>query len=680
VEKANVYNAHLNRLLDAGLIQLSDMLPSEWAEANRVMTADVSSRQGSFSYRYTPYLREVVDCLSPNNPAKIVSIEKGAQVGFSTGVIETGIGWIISQSPSNILFLTGHADLAEEAMSGKIDNLIHNSGIRHLIRSNSGRLRNSKTGDTNKAKEFPNGSLVAGAVGNHKLLRQRSVRYGFIDDFDAAKALSKESGATRKMVEQRFAAYASTKKIFYISTPELMETSNIHPVYIMGDQRKYHIPCPCCGELIRIEWQIPIDGGDGEAAGITWQLDDRGKLIKETVGYTCYKCAGWFDDSGKSEWLLDEKEGGRAMWIPTAEAFNEDYRSYHLSSLYAPAGMDGWAHYVANWMEANPKGQLPISAHMQTFTNLCLGLPWEDSGEKPQANQLQQNTRNYRPWTIPDALSEKDGNGRIVLLTMAIDLNGKVEDARADWEIVGWAESGASYSIAQGSIGTFVPKEKELGERARWTYDHNRPRSVWPEIERIMGLALSRDKGDRKMRVHVAGIDAPSHFAEHAYKYVDSSNFNVFALKGDGDRTVGTKADVSIFKRSVARPKLFLLDVNSIKDQLAQNMKLNHLLGSEDAQPVGFMNYPLPEMGMYTYTDFYQQYEAEERRIERGVNGQIKGMRWVKRSSSVQNHFWDCRVYNMALKDIFVSEIGRAAKVKDFTWKDWCDSVLNRKG
>jgi hypothetical protein len=49
---------------------------------------------------------------------------------------------------------------------------------------------------------------------------------------------------------------------------------------------------------------------------------------------------------------------------------------------------------------------------------------------------------------------------------------------------------------------------------------------------------------------------------------------------------VGTKADVSIFKRSVARPKLFLLDVNSIKDQLAQNMKLNHLLGSEDAQPV----------------------------------------------------------------------------------------------
>ena len=55
----------INQLLDASEFYLSDMLPSEWAEANRVMSSDVSSRAGKFSFNYTPYLREVLDTISP---------------------------------------------------------------------------------------------------------------------------------------------------------------------------------------------------------------------------------------------------------------------------------------------------------------------------------------------------------------------------------------------------------------------------------------------------------------------------------------------------------------------------------------------------------------------------------------------------------------------------------------
>jgi hypothetical protein len=58
-----------------------------------------------------------------------------------------------------------------------------------------------------------------------------------------------------------------------------------------------------------------------------------------------------------------------------------------------------------------------------------------------------------------------DGNGRIVLLTCAADMNGKVDDARLDFEIVAWAKSGASYSICHGSIGTFIPRENSLKEK-----------------------------------------------------------------------------------------------------------------------------------------------------------------------------------------------------------------------
>jgi phage terminase large subunit GpA-like protein len=378
---------------------------------------------------------------------------KGAQIGFSTGVIEGGIGWIISENPGNILFLTGHADLSEEAMNSKVDQMIDSCGLRPLIRPNVIRTRNQRTGDTSKSKEFPGGSLTAGGASNHKLLRQRSVRYGFIDDFEAAKSSSKESGSTTRMIEQRFAAYADKMKLFYISTPETKNSSNIEPVYLKGDQRKFHIPCPCCGEFIPLEWRIESEQDPNEVAGITWQLDKKGDLIEDSVGYVCQKCGGFFDDTKKYDLnLLGE-------WKATAKPSMEGYYSYHISALYAPPGMFDWKHYVRQYMEAYPSEGMQKESLQQTFVNLCLGETFSPAGDAPKANDLQKNIRPYQIGVLPEKLSMKDGNGKIVLLTCACDLNGVEDDARLDYEILAWTETGSSYSIDQGSIGTFIPRE-----------------------------------------------------------------------------------------------------------------------------------------------------------------------------------------------------------------------------
>ena len=75
--------------------------------------------------------------------------------------------------------------------------------------------------------------------------------------------------------------------------------------------------------------------------------------------------------------------------------------------------------------------------------------------------------------TIPEKLSVKDGNGQVVLITLASDLNGKMDDARLDYEVVAWTESGANYSIDHGSIGTFIPnqtqRQKDKDDREHWT-------------------------------------------------------------------------------------------------------------------------------------------------------------------------------------------------------------------
>jgi phage terminase large subunit GpA-like protein len=668
-----LYNPQILDILESARFQLSTIKPSEWTEKHRSMDSSVSRFEGKFSYNVTPYTREIVDCLSPDHPARIIAVCKGAQVGFSTGVIEPGVGWIISQNPGNILFLTGHSDLAEEAIV-KIDQMIDSCGIRHLIRPSIMRAKGMKTGDTNSKKEFAGGSLVSGSAGNHKMLRQRSVRYGFIDDFEAAKGNTKESGSTRKMIEQRFAAYYDKMKLYYISTPELKQTSNIEPVFLLGDQRRYHIPCPCCGDFIDLKWTTPLANDEKEIAGMTWKTDERGRLIADSVGYICQSCGGFFDDKNKYELNL------AGFWKPTAEPSEEGFYSYHLSSLYAPHGMYDWKHYVNDWIKAHPEGQKRNEHLYKAFVNLCLGETYEELTESITANQLQRNIRSYEIGTIPEKLSLNDGNGMIILLTCSADMNGTIEDARLDYEIVAWSEMGSSYSVVHGSIGTFVPREDSQRfkqDRVKWTYEHNQPNSVWPEFEKVISQKFLTDT-DRGMKVFITGLDT-GHYTIQAYGYIDNSNCNVVGLKGDKDgiyRRFGI--DLPAFKSAKERKKLYILEVGQIKDRLSELIRLRYDAGNDESQPYGFMNYPSPSHNLYLYHNFFVHYEAEHRVVE-SKDGEGFAAKWVKKASNLQNHFWDCRVYNLALKDIACAIICQEMGIKNYTWNDLADIVLKRK-
>jgi len=670
------YKSQALEIIESTKIQLSNILPSDWTEKHRVMTTDVSPFPGKFSFTRTPYYREILNCLSPYHPSRIIAVMKGSQNGCSTCVIESGIGYIIAQNPGNILFLTGHTELVEEAMNKKVDQMIDSCGLRPLIKPSILRTKNMRTGDTNRSKEFPGGSLIAGSASNHKLLRQRSVQFGFIDDFDAAKMSSKESGSTTTMIEQRFAAYYEKMKLFYISTPELKETSNIEPVFLLGDQRYYHIPCPKCGKFIVLKWNVEIEGTDGrEKGGMIWKTDNHGHLLPGTVEYVCQKCANAFDDTDKDELNIAGK------WVPTAEPSQEGYYSYHISSLYAPTQMYDWQFYVRKYLEACPQDAPRKEDKYKAFQNLVLGEPYEREGEAPKANQLQRNIRPYDPRIVPEKISIRDGNGKIVLLTCAADLNGNEDDARLDWEIVAWSENGASYSVVHGSIGTFVPREGNRvnkDDRFHWTYQRGKAYSVWPEFENILGTIYMTDN-DRKMKVFIAGVDCGFH-SNHAYAFVDRANTYVIGLKGKDVEVYSrssTVADIPAFHTAKERSKLFLVEVNAVKDDLADLMKLKWDESSGEKQPPGFMNYPQPSGGLYGFKNFFSHYESEHRVTEMRTNGAMVA-RWVKKSSISQNHCFDLRVYGMALKDILVSLVCRELKIKNYTWQDYVNLVLKK--
>lgn len=662
------YQATLTDILDDSYFQLSDISPSKWAEKNRYMDSTMSRYEGKFSYDITPYTKGIVDCLSPDHPSKIIACMKGGQNAFTAGVVENGIGWIISESPATTLLLTGHSDLSEEAM-GRIDNMIDSSGLRHLIRPNVKRKRSMKTGDTNMRKEFPGGSLIAGSAGNHKLLRQRSIRYAFIDDFEAAKKASKEAGETRGLIEQRLAAYGDSMKLFYISTPELKHSSNIEPVYLLGNQNRYHVPCPNCGDYIVLEWRIEKDK---EKFGIYYKLN-KGNLVEKSVGYRCQSCGEVFKETHKYDMNL------AGHWKPTAEPLNDDYWSFHISSLYAPPGMYNWTRYVYQYLEACPPGGNIQIDKYKTFINLCLGKTWEEKGRSPKINQLAQNTRDYPIGVIPDDLSMQDKNGPICLITVAADLNGKEEDARLDYEIIAWSQTGASYSIDHGSIGTFIPREntrKVKVDRERWTYIPGNDRNVWEPFIKILNTPLFGQDGNAQYAVQCLALDTGNH-THYAYDFLERCHLEVekvfsFGIKGQSVFTY-QKTDVSrrYYGKAKERSDLYMVQVNYIKDELAGKINMKWDATDGTRQPVGFLNFPTPSEGKYTVKDYFIQYESERKMPKEDSQGNEIAYIWEKKNAGVINTWWDTRVYSEAAKEIVTDALCKESGLEP-SWRNYC--------
>ena len=97
----------------------------------------------------------------------------------------------------------------------------------------------------------------------------------------------------------------------------------------------------------------------------------------------------------------------------------------------------------------------------------------------------------------------------------------------------------------------------------------------------------------------------------------------------------------------------------------------------DGTQESGFMNFPEPSGKKYQLKTFFKHYESEVRK-EKIEGGESVGFKWEKKNSSVENHFWDVRVYNNAAKYIFVDLIKKTnpSKFKDLTWGTLVDLIL----
>lgn len=606
------------------------MKVSEWAEKHRYLPPELTSKPGKFKCDYVPFMTEIMDRMSPSDPARKIVVRKGVQIAATTALLENQIGYSIAEDPSSIIYISADKELTKLGIELKVDRMLHHSGLTHLLTPPDGRSKRS--GDTSTLKEFPGGFLLAVGARNPGKLRSTSARKMVLDELDGMPLIlggvGQEEGNPITIAEMRTATYETTRKILYLSTPLKMQTSLINPLFLRGDQNYYYIPCIHCGEMQPLDWHGYTDAG--KRYGIVFDLDDDGILIEESVGYCCRECQAVFRNHDKA-WFLP-----RGEWRPHARTQEKGLVSYHIPAFLSPPGQQTWTASVYQWMKAwdVKNDRMRDRDELQTFYNLQRGLPWEERGESPSAERVREHRRvHYSEGEIPNLKAIEETGAPVVLLTCAVDVHGD----RLDVEVLAWCQDRQTYSIEWLHL---------LGDP-----DCAPSEGVWAELsELIEGHEWKADDG-RVYRVQGTLIDVGwAEKADAVYQFCMQYSSGVYPVMGRKTPMKGAQVKEFQLSQSAGGLPLYNVTASMYKDRLAAWLKA--AWAEDKLQPTGYPNYPENRRD-----DYFDQYEAEKKvELIDSRTKQRKGWEW-RLIGQRPNHALDCRVYNMAAFDMLVFDV-----------------------
>ena len=173
-----------------GLRPDPDLTVSEWADRHRMLSGRASAEPGRYRTVRTPYMREIMDRLSPGDPTQRIVFMKAAQVG-ATEAGNNWIGFAIHQAPGPMLAVQPTVDLAKRNSRQRIDPLIDESPeLRERVKP----ARSRDAGNTMLSKEFAGGILIMTGANSAVGLRSTPARYIFLDEVDAYPASADEEG------------------------------------------------------------------------------------------------------------------------------------------------------------------------------------------------------------------------------------------------------------------------------------------------------------------------------------------------------------------------------------------------------------------------------------------------------------------------------------------------------
>lgn len=376
---------------------------SEWADAHRELSGKQAGERGRWRTSRTPFLREIMDCLSAGSRVSDIVVMKSSQVGVTEAIVNW-LGYIMDHAPAPAMVFLPTLDAMSAWKVQKLNPLLMETPVIHQL---LGGQRSRDASNRADLIDFPGGVLFLAGGNSPNSYAQRSVRNLVLDDLDRFPPEVGSEGDPVLLARGRTKAFARAKRVL-ISTPTVHDESLIEREYLLSDRRRYQVPCPHCGEFQALEW-----GGPDKGYGIKWNAD------VSVAWYLCKHCAAEIYDHQKPAMLA----AGR--WIP--ENPLSHIRGYHLTALLAPIGLGpSWLDLAMEWRHA-----VKSPGTLRTFVNTHLGEPWVEQGDSVEPTGLIARLEHYA-----DPLP-------VLARTAGID----VQKDRIECSIVGWGEGEEGWLI-----------------------------------------------------------------------------------------------------------------------------------------------------------------------------------------------------------------------------------------
>lgn len=606
--------AYLVSLLGSLPRQTSGLSVAEYA-TRRVMPAG-SPRPGPWSNEWTQYLVETMEFMSPASHIQRDICVKGAQGGW-TAAAENILCYYMDEYPADILFMSGTQKMLERWATRRLETAIDTYGFRDKLLFTTGGDaegkggKNRRVGDKMFSKDYFGGRLDMASSRSASEMRATDKRILVRDEVDSAPAkLATGEGYWLDVSYARTNSWGALRKVFDFGTPTTLEGSETWKAYLLGDQRKFLVPCPRCGVFQPLEF-----GSEKSRHGLK-PVRKAGQLVDAV--YICDHCHDAMFEADKQEMV------SAGYWEPTTTSTNRFWTSRHWPAYYSP--VKTWEEIYFDYESAKSKPD-----GMRSFVNLIDGLPYKETGSKLSVTKLHSLKDDYHEGTIPEG---------VLFTTVALDVQqGSAKDEnnpqRLELEVCGHGHGYRTWSILYKK---FIGSVEDAYSGA------------WEDFYQFIlegGLRFPRRSGTL---VAPKRIFLDSGWAPHAvYRFAERVT-GAYATKGQGKDYKPDEADKKkhalLFKRGQGADgtPIIIISTNDYKRIMQAALRVQPT--NHGAPPAGLCRFPREYGTPGTDSErYFEMLTAEERMADGSFE-----------SGGRRNEATDCRVGNLCAADSWLHD------------------------
>lgn len=389
---------------------------TRWCEDNIVFD-ERSPFPGEFNIDRFPFLRAIHETLSPENPAREVTVRGSAQWGKTVSVLNPTVAAWHEYGPLDSLVVHPTASSAAEWVRSKWMPMRRQApSLLEIFGDGRGQQTDTLSNQETLRRD---GSLKVTSAGSPDDLAGTTRRLVLMDDVSKFEMTPK--GDPEQLAASRASGFEDAK-IGRISTPQIAGTCRVTRAFNRSTQNHYHVPCPHCATFAPLTWE-----------NFRKNLD-RNRL--HAAHFTCESCGGVITHAHKIDMVAQGK------WV--AHNPKGDHPGFHLWRAYVP--QRDWASIateyaqVMGWTgggsgEMDDDGEPKVEAETeQTFWNDVLGLPYEQASKGPDWEKLRDRTEKAEDGLfLPKGIVPACG----VLLTAGVDF----QDDRIEVSIVAYGRN-----------------------------------------------------------------------------------------------------------------------------------------------------------------------------------------------------------------------------------------------